>query len=104
MIRHIVLFQFKPDTPEEEKAKLVKNLEALFDSIKEIEAFESGTNCSHENLDRGFTHIFLLTFKDEAARDTYVDHAEHKKFIEENLASVGSILVVDYANKGPLSR
>lgn len=29
---------------------------------------------------QGFTHVYLLTFKDAAARDAYLPHPEHKKF------------------------
>ena len=104
MIRHLVLFKFKPNTPEAGKEELVTNLEALFSKIKEIQAFERGTNCSIEPLDQGFTHIFFMTFKDEADRTTYIEHPEHKKFVEENLAHVESVIALDWDNQQSLSR
>ena len=30
---------------------------------------------------RGFTHVYLLTFEDTGARDAYLPHPEHKKFV-----------------------
>ncbi len=104
MIRHLVLIKFKPGTPEARKEELVANLEALFSKIKEIQAFERGTNCSIEPLDQGFTHIFFMTFKDEADRTTYIEHAEHQKFVKENLDHVESAIALDWDNKQALAR
>ena len=104
MIRHIVIFRFKPDASQASKSELVSNLEALFDSIPAVQAFESGTNISKEGLDEGFSHVFLLTFKDEAGRDNYVEHAEHRRFVKENLTYVDSVLALDYDNTGAKER
>ena len=104
MIRHIVMFKFKPGASEDSKAELVSNLDALYRKIEDIQAFERGLNNSKEGLDHGYTHLFLLTFKDETARDTYVEHPEHRKFVKENLEHVDSVLAVDYSNSMNLSR
>jgi len=48
--------------------------------IPGIVSFEYGLNNSPENLNKGFTHVYLLTFKDAAARDAYLPHPEHKSF------------------------
>lgn len=104
MIQHLVIFKFKAGVPEQKQSELIKELEALFESIKEIQSFESGPNISHEGLDQGFTYIFFMSFKDEADRDTYVVHPLHKKFVEDNLGYAESVLVLDYDNKRSFSR
>lgn len=80
------------------------NLEALFSKVKETQAFESGTNRSIEPLDQDFTHIFFISFKDEADRPTYVEYPEHKKLVEENLEHVESVIALGWDNKRSLSR
>jgi hypothetical protein len=47
-------------------------------------------------LAQGYTHCFLVTFRDEAGRAAYLPHAEHKKFVELALPKIESVLVVDY--------
>jgi hypothetical protein len=44
----------------------------------------------------GFTHCFLVTFRDEQGRATYLPHPEHKKFVELALPRIEKVLVVDY--------
>jgi NAD(P)-dependent dehydrogenase (short-subunit alcohol dehydrogenase family) len=41
-----------------------------------------GVNNSPENLHKGFTHVYLITFENADARDAYLPHPEHKKFGE----------------------
>jgi hypothetical protein len=41
---------------------------------------EWGTNVSKEQRDKGFTHCFILAFKSEKDRDTYIEHPAHKAF------------------------
>ena len=64
--------------------------------IDVIDAFEWGTDNSPEMLAQGFTHCFLVTFRDEKGRETYLPHPEHKKFVELALPRIEKVLVVDY--------
>lgn len=71
---------------------------ALQNTIPGIIGFEHGANNSPENLHRGLTHIYLLTFESVAARDAYLPHPEHKKFGEviRTMGIVAEVFVVDY--------
>ncbi|HPU07367.1 MAG TPA: Dabb family protein, partial [Thermogutta sp.] len=62
-VRHVVLFKFKDGTSPEDVAKIEKAFAALPSKIPQIAGFEWGTDCSVENLSQGFTHCFILTFK-----------------------------------------
>lgn len=95
-IRHVVLFQFKDDTSPEQVKKIEDAFRALPAKIPQIADFEWGTNHSPEGLADGFTHCFLVTFKDEKARDAYLPHAAHQAFVEVLKPHLKKVLVVDY--------
>ncbi len=98
-VRHIVVFKYTSDASAADIDKVTRAFAELEHKIPGIESFEHGVNNSPEALNKGFTHIYQLTFTDEAARDTYLPHPEHKKF-GELLAELGildDVFVVDYA-------
>ena len=79
-VKHIVVFKYKASATAAQIEEVTTAFKALKNKIPGITAFEYGVNNSPENLNKGFTHVYLLTFKDAAARDTYLPHPEHKKF------------------------
>lgn len=81
-VKHIVVFKFKSTATTAQIAEVTEAFKALKGKIPGIVSFEFGTNNSPENLNKGFTHIYLLTFTSAAARDAYLPHPEHKKFGE----------------------
>ncbi len=98
-VRHVVAFKFK-DTATPDQIKDIENaFRALKHKIPEIVSLEWGTNVSHENRDKGFTHCFLVTFKDEKSRDAYLVHPEHKKFVDLALPSIADVFVFDFLAK-----
>jgi hypothetical protein len=88
VLRHTVLFRYKTDVTEEQKAEVITRFAALKDKIDTILRFEGGKNVEGENLSDGFEHVFCATFPDTAARDAYLPHAAHKEFV----AFVGPLL------------
>lgn len=96
MIRHVVLFKFKDGTIEADVKKIADAFAKLPDQIPEIADFEWGTDNSPEGLAQGFTHCFLVTFKDAKARDAYLPHPAHKAFVEILKPHLDKVLVVDY--------
>jgi hypothetical protein len=99
LLRHVVLVKFKPELSKEQIKEVVDAFAELPKKIDSIEAFEWGTDNSPEMLAQGFTHCFLLTFRDEAGRDKYLPHPEHEKFKELALQRIAGVLVVDYWTK-----
>jgi hypothetical protein len=81
-VKHIVVFKYKSTATRAQIAEVTAAFKALQGKIPGIVSFEYGVNNSPENLNKGFTHIYLLTFKNAAARDAYLPHPEHKKFGE----------------------
>jgi hypothetical protein len=55
-----------------------------------------GANNSPEGLSQGFTHAFVMTFRDVAARDAYLPHPAHEKVKQQILPHVEAVIVFDY--------
>ena len=98
-LRHVVLFKFKDDSTPEQVRTVEDAFRALPEKIDAIIEFEWGTNNSPEGLAQGFTHCFLVTFKDEKGRDIYLPHPAHKEFVEVLKPHLDKVLVVDYFAK-----
>ena len=96
VLQHVVLFKFKADAKPEDIKKVETAFKALKDQIKEIKAFEWGTNNSPENLNEGYTHCFLVSFSSEKDRDAYLPHPKHKEFVAMIGPYLEKALVVDY--------
>ena len=94
--RHVVLFKYKEGTTPEQ----VKSIETAFldleNRIDVVKNIEAGTNSSTENLNKGFTNCFIVTFADPAGRDVYLPHPEHKKFVDFAGPFLEEALVVDF--------
>lgn len=98
-LRHVVLFKFKDGTTKEQVKEIEDAFRALPSKIPEIVDFEWGTNNSPEGANRGLTHCFFLTFKNEKDRAVYLPHKEHKKFGAILHPHLDKVVVVDYVAK-----
>jgi len=97
LLRHAVFFSFNEESNEQEIAGVTKAFAALPEKIGSIIDFQWGTNNSPEKLDDGFTHGFLLTFKDEAGRDVYLPHPAHTgEFADTLRPHMKDVFVIDY--------
>ena len=96
LLRHVVLFSFKDSATPEDVKKVESAFAELPSKIKQIKAFEWGTNNSPEGLNQGLTHCFLLTFDSEKDRDDYLVHPDHKVFGGIVGPFIDKVTVVDY--------
>jgi lysophospholipase L1-like esterase len=99
LIRHVVLFKFRDDVQQTAIDEIVTAFGELPDKIDQIIDYEAGTNVSPEQLDQGYTHVFVVTFRDAAARDAYLPHPAHKAFVEVLGDRLDKVLVIDFATK-----
>src|SRR5271163_833237 len=95
-VKHIVLLKFKDGTTEEQTTKFFDELLDLSESISGIDDYVSGTNNSSEARAQGLTHGFIMTFSDAAARDAYVVHPDHEKFVAGAMESVDNAVIFDF--------
>lgn len=96
LLRHVVLFKFKEDVTKTQVQEVVDAFAALPGKIPEIEAFEHGTDVSVENKADGFTHGFLVSFRDEKGREIYLPHPAHQEFVKLVGPRIDKVLVFDY--------
>jgi hypothetical protein len=80
MIRHIVVFRWKPEATEERVSQIADELRSLPARIPEIKAYHCGPNAG---ITPG-TADFAVTadFDDEAGFVAYRDHPDHKEIIQ----------------------
>src|SRR6267154_2598634 len=79
-LQHVVSFKFKSSAASEDIKKVEDGFRALKEKIPQMVNLEWGTNVSKEKHDKGFTHCFIVTFKSEKDRETYITHPDHKAF------------------------
>lgn len=95
-LRHVVAFKFKETASKDDIKKVETAFRDLKKKIKEIVSYEWGTNNSPENLNKGCTHGFILTFNNEKDRDAYLKHPDHKEFGKLVGPLLGEVFVIDF--------
>jgi len=93
---HMVSFKFKPEATPAQIKEVEDAFRGLKKKIPQVMSYEWGTNVSPENLNKGFTHGFILTFKDDKDRDTYLKHPDHAAFAKMVGPVLGDVFVVDF--------
>ncbi len=96
LLRHIVLYKFKAEIAEKQVQEVVAAFSALRGKIDTIVDFERGTNISQENKSEGFTHCFVVTFRDTAGRDVYLKHPAHDEYVKVVKDRREKVIVFDY--------
>ena len=98
-LQHVVCFKFKGTATAQDITKVEEAFRALKQKIRLIQTLEWGTNVSQEKKDKGFTHCFILSFKSEQDRDTYISHPEHKAFGKLVGPLLDDVFVIDFLSK-----
>lgn len=94
MLKHVVLFRFKPETDEAQKAALAEGLGALPETIAEIREFVFGRDVVRS--ERSYDFGLVSTFDDRAALDIYQIHPEHQKVVALVRQICSSVVAVDF--------
>ncbi len=98
-MRHVVTFKFKKDAERSKVQKVEEDFASLKRKIDVIESLEWGTNVSPEKLDKGYTHVWILSFKSEKDRDAYLVHPDHKAFAGSLKDVLEDAIVIDFVAK-----
>ena len=96
ILRHVVIFAFKDSVTVEQIKEIEINFGRLPQEIDEIHDFEWGRNLDSNQMSKGLTHCFVLTFESEEDLQTYEVHPAHEKFKDETIGHVKDLLVMDY--------
>lgn len=92
---HIVLLKF-PIAKAHRAAQLFAALEELKSRLPGFLSFTGGPYSSPEGLHQGYTHGFVMTFTDAAARDHYLFHPDHEKVKQEFLPDLEGVVALDF--------
>jgi hypothetical protein len=95
-VKHIGLLKFKEGTTQDQIDQVFNELMDVSENVPGIEDYVSGANTSPEGLSQGYTHGFVMTFTDAAARDAYLPHPDHERFKSMALPFVESVVVCDF--------
>jgi hypothetical protein len=98
-LQHVVCFKFKTTATAQDIKQVEEAFQALKQKIPQVVTLEWGTNVSKEKRDKGFTHCFVLSFKSEKDRDTYIEHPEHKAFGKIVGPVLDDMFVIDFWSK-----
>ena len=104
VLRHVVMYKFKDDQSKERVQEVVDAFSALPKKIDAIIGYEHGTNVSQEGKSEGFTHVFVVTFRDEAGRDAYLKHPAHDAYVQVVKDRREKVVVFDYWADAPKER
>ncbi|CAF2398857.1 unnamed protein product [Rotaria sp. Silwood2] len=97
LLRHVVLFKFNENTSSADITRLENEFRTLATvKVSQVKEYEWGANVSKENLDRGYTHCFILTFANEQDRDIYLYHEDHVAFVNIIKPYLAEVTVVDF--------
>ena len=95
-VHHVVLFQFKKETGQSDILSVTREFSRLARKISGIRSFQWGINNSPEGFNKDLTHGFIMTFENLNARDAYLPHLAHRKFIQFALPMVEQVFVNDF--------
>ena len=95
-IQHVVLLKIKNDVSEEKVSELFTKLAELKELIPGITYFAGGPYSSHEGLNQGYTHGFVMTFDNAQSRDNYLPHPEHERVKGEILPCIDGVVAFDF--------
>jgi hypothetical protein len=96
VLRHIVMYKFKDDITPTQLQEVVTAFSGLPAKIDAIVGYEHGTNVSPEGKSEGFTHVFVVTFRDEAGRDVYLKHPAHLAYVQVVRDRREKVVVFDF--------
>ena len=96
-VQHLVFFKYNDDATEEKLAEVHRRFAALKGKIPGLIGYAASENVNPGRA-QGFTHGYLITFTDAAARDAYLPHPAHTAFVDIVKPLLAGVLVVDYAN------
>ena len=83
MLRHIVLYKFKGNIPEENIIKVFKKLAELKNLVPGIDQLQWGPYQSTTNKNQGYNYGLTVDLIDDTVFQTYSPHPLHMEVREE---------------------
>ncbi len=96
LLRHVVCFKFTEEATPDQIRQVEEEFALLPSRIESIVDFEWGINNSPEDHAKGFTHCFVVTFRDDEGRSAYLPHEAHQAFVQIVGPIIDDVFVIDY--------
>jgi hypothetical protein len=96
VLRHIVMYKFKEGVTPAQIQQVVDAFGGLPKKVDTIIGYEAGTNVSTEGKSEGFTHAFVVTFKNEKDLAAYLVHPAHDAYVQVVRDKREKVIVFDY--------
>jgi hypothetical protein len=96
VLRHVVMYKFRDDLSPAKLQEVIDAFAGLPKKVNSIIGFEHGTNVSKEGKSEGFTHAFVVTFKNEADLAAYLVHPAHEEYVKVVKDRREKVIVFDY--------
>jgi hypothetical protein len=103
VLKHVVMYKFKPEITPAQVQEVVDAFLGLRDKVNAqagapgiILNIEHGTNTSLEGKSEGLTHIFVVTFTNEAGLTEYLKHPAHDAYVQVVKDRREKVVVFDY--------
>lgn len=97
VLKHIVMYKFNDNLTPAQVEEVVEAFNKMTKQIDTVIGYEHGTNVSQEMKSEGFTHVFVVTFQDEAGRATYLKHPAHDTYVAVVKGRREKVIVFDYS-------
>jgi len=94
MIKHVVLFKFKPETDERERAAVINELRDLPNKIDVIREYEVGLDVLRSQ--RSWDGVIIGTYDDLDALQKYQRHDDHIPVVMKMQQLCDTFGVVDF--------
>jgi hypothetical protein len=86
MLRHVVLFRWKPNTTEAQVASIESALHRLPAQIPCIQSYRFGRDLLIEEGNADFA--LVADFADQEGLETYANHPEHQAVVRERIRPI----------------
>lgn len=88
MIRHMLLFSFRPDVSETDRNQLLDGLRSFPSWFPDMRGFELGRNESRR--DSSYEYGMTLTFESFGKLQEYLDSKQHERFTADRFSPLVS--------------
>ncbi|KAL8130092.1 hypothetical protein V2J09_019247 [Rumex salicifolius] len=93
-MKHLVVAKFKEGAALDD---VIKGMEKLVSEVDFVSSFEWGQDIqSPEMLRQGFTHAFLMTFKNQEDFSGFLAHPKHAEFSATFSTVIENVILLDF--------
>ena len=97
-----MIFKFKPEVTYEQTEKASENFHSLREKVPQILELEGGADFripQQRVPENGFTHCFIVTFRNEKDLAAYGTNPDHRAFSASADPLLQEVIIVDYYTK-----